>query len=282
VDTLYSKIDDSVNLVRDHSKGGVVESRYVRRTLDKAAFYLSTATGCNQLCKFCHLTATKQYTTNYLTEKEILEQIRLISLYYRTQVPAEKIHYNFMARGEPLLNKNITNDYGNFAELMIKESPIPEKTEINISTILPKNIDVNCKALINKNYHLFYSLYSLNKDFRDKWMPNAMNPNKALDLLAYSYMYTNNKITIHYALIKGINDSQQDAEEIGYALLDKFDFDHVRVSLIEYNPYDVTLGEPSDNTRNYYEVLSDMGIELKLIRRVGHDVKASCGMFING
>ena len=56
---LKSIIDPSINII-EQQLVGFIESRYVRKIEDYFIAYLSSQTGCNRGCKFCHLTAMNQ------------------------------------------------------------------------------------------------------------------------------------------------------------------------------------------------------------------------------
>ena len=60
--------------------------------------------------------------------------------------------------------------------------------------------------------NLYYSLYSVNPEFKKKWMPNALPYNIALDKLKEYQTFSDDEIplTIHGAFIKGENDNIDD------------------------------------------------------------------------
>src|SRR5438552_17740648 len=100
-----SALDASVNWDRPADVGRL-EARYVRRCADYVVVYLSSQTGCDQGCRMCHLTGTGQTRLRDVTPEEILEQADTVLDYYRREAPpARSVHFNFMARGEPLANQ---------------------------------------------------------------------------------------------------------------------------------------------------------------------------------
>ena len=130
-DVLESQEDDSVNFVAATNDGGNIETRFVQREPDHFIIYLSSHTGCNKSCRMCHLTATGQTTMTDVTPEQYIEQARRVFDYWETMDPIamairyyrlnspyplsafdiptrednDHVHFNFMARGEPLANK---------------------------------------------------------------------------------------------------------------------------------------------------------------------------------
>src|ERR1700689_4726533 len=101
---LKSKLDQSVNFVEEQLVG-FLESRYVRKVDDYFIAYLSSQTGCNRGCRFCHLTATNQTKFEDVSSSDFTFQaLQIFKEYKRSNIPAKYVHFNFMARGEPLNN----------------------------------------------------------------------------------------------------------------------------------------------------------------------------------
>src|SRR6185312_14405072 len=102
--------DASVNWDRPADVGRL-EARYVRRCPDYFVVYLSSQTGCAQGCRMCHLTATRQTRLRDVTFGEMIDQAKTVLDHYRREAaPARCVHFNFMARGEPLANRNLMAD----------------------------------------------------------------------------------------------------------------------------------------------------------------------------
>ena len=282
---LKSSIDDSINFVNDIAPGQALEARYVRRHADYFACYISSQTACAQACRFCHLTFTGQNKPRNATVPEMLDQARTVVDYYIQEAPrANYIHYNFMARGEPL-DSSIILDDGYFlmeqlTTIATKASLLPR---VLISTIMPKSMqDIELEDIFC-GFHpeIYYSLYTLDPDFRRKWLPRAIDPALALAKLAKWQRYTKKIVRIHHALIAGQNDSLDHAIDIVNAVRSaelRADF-----TLVRYNPASPKHGKESSSYEAYAQILREQipGVRVKVIERVGFDVAASCGMFIN-
>lgn len=281
--TLVSNIDKSVNFIEDQLIG-FLESRYVRKTDDYFICYLSSQTGCNRGCKFCHLTATNQVQFKDSDYQDYLNQALQVFRHYRKEQKAKYMHYNFMARGEALANKNLLANADkiliSLADLADQDNLIPK---FNISTIIPKTFTQSLTDVFKIiQPTMYYSLYSMNPEFRQKWIPSAINPLHALDLLKDYQSLSKKIIKIHYAFIKGENDSLEDLAEMCNEL-DKRNL-LCEFNLVRYNPYSPLQGEESTEKtilRNMEFLASKFKGKVQMIPRVGFDVKASCGMFVD-
>ena len=292
VKTLESKIDRSKNWLFSYGKS-VLECRYVRRenAMDKISLYVSSHNGCTMGCKFCFLTNQNQTSFKHSSLDSYMMQIQTVLDHYNRQTlinPDEKAkrgNINFMARGEPLANKIVVNRYDQFYDCVNRFVPKYglEGFRMNISTIMPKTIQNRSLIDIFKDRpaHLYYSLYSLEDKFRDHWMPNAMPWRDALDKLKAYQEVSGIPITFHWAIIKDHNDDLKMFREMAQVLKD-YDF-NAKYSIVRYNPHENSNSEEADDERRneIFSILSPIMKSSKIIPRVGYDVNASCGMFVN-
>lgn len=285
---LTSCLDDSVNFVYDNA----MEARYVQRVPEYFIVYLSSHDGCNKACRFCHLTQTKQTKFNPASIADYLTQVDDVLRHYDDKIVAgmsraSHVNFNFMARGEPLANELLV------AELDVLDREISGRTRIrgltyslNLSSIVPEGSDLSAiKAAMKScspNVALYYSLYSVNPDFRKRWLPKAMPPLDVLTWIASSQAEFNLPVTLHWAIIEGQNDDPDDIKKLcemveAAGVSAKF-------NLVRYNPYSEDQGKEASEEvlttvfETMKEYMSAKGS--RIVPKVGFDVKASCGMFV--
>lgn len=283
---LESKIDKSRNFI-SASDVGMVEARYVRRDENYFIVYISSQTGCRKACRMCHLTQTGQVHATDITIDGILDQATEVLSWYDTHAePAEVVHFNFMARGEPFANPNIL---ANGAELMarltdeaVRRRLVPR---VKFSSILPAEVaatDGLASLFGGYTPDVYYSIYSTDATFRRRWLPKATAPEDGLHLLVDYQAKTRKIPVLHFAFIAGENDSEESVKGI----CDMVNSVRLRVdvNIVRYNPHSPRVGsEPSEEVihRNAAIFENAMpGTRVKIVPRVGFDVKASCGMFM--
>lgn len=277
---LHSTLDASVNFIAK-KEIGFIEARYVRRAQDYMIGYLSSQTGCNKSCKFCHLTTTDQKRFENCTQKDFMDQAKSILEHYKTQPKAEFINWNYMARGEPLSNPVIVSDAANhFCDLVVLSEQYGLKPRFNISTIMPNSLRKSPAAMFNKSIKptIYYSIYSVYESFRKKWLPAAMPFNEALGLLKEYQQQTGAEIVFHSAFIKDENDSRFDVAKLIEVL--RFSGIEGRFNIVRYNPYSEKEGEESPYIEEIARSIS-YTMPVQVVTRVGLDVYASCGCFVN-
>lgn len=285
---LHSELDLSVNFVLPSGQ----EARYVRRTDDYFIVYLSSHNGCNKSCRFCHLTQSGQTSFDEASVADMLHQASLVLAHYRAEVAggrqaaSPRVHFNWMARGEPLASSVLT---GNWPELtnglhaLALESGIAA-TRFNISSIFPAEATAAVLAQLTGKHPpvIFYSLYSMDASFRRRWLPKARPADESLADLAQWQRDTQGEVVLHWASIADENDGHYEVTQIA-AAVERHGL-HARFNLVRYNPF--TAGQGAESS----EPVLAAGFALiqramtvagsRIVPRVGFDVKASCGMFV--
>ncbi len=286
VKILKSQEDDSVNFIFEGNYPGSFEARYVRRSPKYLAIYLSSQSGCAQACRMCHLTATGQRDAIDATLGDYIEQALTVFRWYDENCPkAEIVHFNFMARGEAFDNK-LFLEYGKDLFEQLGKEALSRNLfpRFLISTIMPASFSSQSLSKLFPviNPEIYYSIYSVRNEFRKKWLPKAMPVAEALTMLKEYQENTKKIIKLHWAFIEGGNDSEEDVRALCNTIIDSGV--RVDIAIVRYNPYSEKFGEEPDISvieRNV-EIIKKLlpFSKVKIITRVGFDVKASCGMFI--
>ncbi len=281
-----SDLDASVNFVAKMNDGGSFEARFVQRRSEYFIAYLSSQTGCNQACRFCHLTQLREVQMGHATIEDYHDQFAQVLHHYDSlKAPVERMNVNMMARGEPLLNPNFCGDFGRFI------APIREAAEqrqinyrINVSSIFPvaaRDVDL-VKSFAGHPVTFYWSLYSMRPTFRRRWIPKADTPENTLPRLLDWQAATGRDVVIHHALIAGENDRLCD--HIALRNFIRGSGLRTRLNLVRYNSFGPKTGREASDA-SYARALEVLGADLpvtgsKIVPRVGTDVAASCGMFL--
>jgi 23S rRNA (adenine2503-C2)-methyltransferase len=255
--------------------GQEVETVYIPEE-DRGTLCVSSQVGCTLTCKFCH-TGTQRLVRN-LAPAEIVGQIMVArDDLGEWPAPAEgrKItNIVLMGMGEPLYN------YDNVATAMRiamdQEGLSVSKRKITLSTsgVVPEM--ERCGRELDVN--LAVSLHATTDEVRDHIMPiNKKYPLKMLLDACRSYPGTHNarRITFEYVMLKGVNDSEDDARRL-IRLLKGIP---AKVNLIPFNPWPGSFFECSDaaTITRFADLLSAAHISAPVRATRGDDILAACG-----
>jgi 23S rRNA (adenine2503-C2)-methyltransferase len=249
--------------------GNLIETVLMQHKDGRNTVCLSSQVRCPLGCKFC-ATGKSGFVRN-LEVEEILEQVFFMVRYLKKK--ARKISgVVFMGMGEPFLNYE--NVMHSIKILNDKEKFNLGARHISISTVgLTEGI--NKLADEKMQINLAVSLHASNDNLREELMPIAKkySINKILKSVDNYIKKTNRRVMFEYMLIKDVNDSMKDAENLARIMNKKL----YLVNLINYNPTGVF--EPSDReTVNRFKIfLEKKRVQTTLRYSFGKEVKGACG-----
>ena len=234
---------------------------------------LSTQVGCRMGCKFC--ASTLNGLARNLSAGEILGQVLLVNRELGGSRKERKItNVVLMGSGEPLDNyDNVLK----FIEL------ITSKKGLNISE---RNISLSTCGLVDKIYKLAdenlnitltISLHATNDEKRAEIMPiaNKYKISEILDACKYYYDKTGRKIYFEYTLIKGVNDSDEDALNLSKLL--KGFLCHVNVIPLNKVKERNLEGASRLFAYQFVEKLKEKNVSATVRRTMGEDIGGACG-----
>jgi 23S rRNA (adenine2503-C2)-methyltransferase len=232
---------------------------------------ISSQVGCAMGCVFCASGAAG--LKRQMTDAEIVAQVLLGR---RELEPDQRIrNVVFMGMGEPLHN------YEAVARALVllthPQGLDLSKRRVTVSTSgLVRQIDRLGKDF-GGQVQLAISLHAVRDAQRSEIMPvNRKHGLKELtDALRRYPLSKRQRITIEYTLIRGVNDSVQDAMEMAELLRGI----PIKVNLIPMNPISgSTLRAPDvSHVARFQEELARRGFSVFIRKTRGDDVAAACG-----
>ncbi len=264
---LESKIDGTVKYLYELFDGEWIESVLMQYEHGYTVC-ISTQVGCRMGCSFC--ASGLNGLCRNLTASEMLAQIMAAERDNNIRVS----NVVMMGMGEPLDNfeqsirflKLVSDDNGMNIGLR----------HISLST---SGVVTGIRKLAEYNFPitLSISLHAPNDELRRSIMPVAKRWSIA-ELIAACRDYqqvTTRRISFEYALIEGVNDSQECARQL--AKLTRGLLSHV--NLIPANPVrENTFRKPDrQHILKFQAELEKLGVNATVRRTLGADIDASCG-----
>ncbi len=250
------------------SMGGEPATR-VRRTL-----CVSTQVGCAMGCGFC-MTATLGLVRT-LTAGEICDQVYRVNADLRAQgIQAERPLTNlvFMGMGEPL--HNYANVMRSLEQLLHEEGASFSHRHVTVSTsgLVPNIVRFGEETQVK----LAISLNATTDEQRAKLMPVDKKWNIAalMDAVRKFPSRQGRRITFEYVLLRGVNDSDEDAARLARLLKGL----PVKVNLIPYNENPgLGFGDPGpERVQAFRSLLTARGVTALVRKNRGRDIAAACG-----
>ena len=241
---------------------------------------VSSQVGCTLTCSFCH-TGTQKLVRN-LTAAEIIGQVMVArddlgewpvpgTL---TDAPRLLSNIVLMGMGEPLYNFENVRDAMKIA--MDPEGIQLSRRRITLSTsgVVPEihrtAAEIGCQLAV--------SFHATTDEVRNKLVPinKRWNIEELLDALrAYPKVSNSERITFEYVMLKGVNDSDEDA----HRLVELIKGIPAKINLIPFNEWPGSPYERSSNNRirAFADIVYNAGYASPVRKPRGEDIMAACG-----
>ncbi len=229
---------------------------------------ISTQVGCRMGCAFCASTIGGLIRNLY--PSEMIGQIEVAQ-----RDSGKKIsNIVMMGIGEPFDNfenvKAFLNMLSMQGEISIGARHISLSTSGNVEGIREL-------AKMHSQVTLSVSLHAPNDKIRDTIMPvnKKWNISELISACKEYIKITNRRISFEYAMIDGVNDSRENAEELADLLSGML----CHVNLIPVNKVSERNFSRSsnDSLKQFEQILQKRKINVTVRRTLGADINASCG-----
>ncbi|MBE3593467.1 MAG: 23S rRNA (adenine(2503)-C(2))-methyltransferase RlmN [Candidatus Carbobacillus altaicus] len=232
---------------------------------------VTTQVGCKIGCTFC--ASTLGGLKRNLSTGEIVAQM-IFAQRILDKEDKRASHIVVMGIGEPFENFEAVIDFLRIVNDQRGLAIGGRHITVSTSGIIPRIYDF---ADLNMQIKLAISLHAPNSELRSRIMPiNKKYPlPELLNAVQYYVNRTRRRVTFEYALLGGVNDSEEQAREL--ARLVKPIFSYVNLIPVNYVPERRYVQTPPEQIENFKRVLREEGIVVTQRREHGSDIAAACG-----
>jgi 23S rRNA (adenine2503-C2)-methyltransferase len=271
-------IDGTIKYRFKTADGKLLEAVYMPSE-DRKTLCVSTQVGCAMGCTFC-MTATLGLMRN-LSAGEIVAQVHAVNREVRQNEGLEMLrpltNLVFMGMGEPL--HNFDNLKTALEILQSQDGPNFSHRHITVSTV--GLVPMIARLGAETDVKLAISLNASHDEQRSQMMPINRKWNIAalLEACRSFPLRQGRRITFEYVLMRGVNDSDEDARRLVELLRDI----PAKVNLIPYNEnpglgFQSTMEQRAEAFR---DLLARGEVSAFIRKNRGRDIAAACGQLAN-
>lgn len=264
--------DGTIKLLLELSDGNLVETVLMRYNYGNVAC-VSSEVGCNMGCAFCASGFLKKKRN--LTTGEMIGEILILDELLKEEGNNERVtHVVVMGTGEPFDNYDNVLDF-----VRILNHPYGFAIGARHITVSTCGLVEGIRKYANEGLqiNLAISLHAPNDEIRHKIMPISLKypMDELMDAVKYYEKNAGRRVTFEYILLKGINDSKENAKELAKLIKGTLAY----VNLIPYNPIKELIYQRSDekSVHDFLDTLTKLGVTATIRKEFGTDIDAACG-----
>ena len=262
--------DGTIKCLLELKDGSKIETVLMRYNYGNV-ICVTSQVGCNMGCSFCASGLLKKQRD--LLPEEMVGQVLVMNNLLQEEGNNQRVtHVVVMGTGEPFDNYDNVID---FVRIINHQKALAiGARHITVSTCgIPDKIIKYANEGLQIN--LAISLHAPNNEIRSKIMKiNKAYPLEVLIPAVAEYnRIADRRVTYEYILLKGINDSMENADELARLIKPTFAY----VNLIPYNEVNEHGYRRSDNVKAFLDRLIKNNVTATIRKEFGSDIDAACG-----
>jgi len=285
IESVQSKTDNAMKFIFKTEDKFIVEITYINKNDGKDILCIPSQTMCNLGCKFCHTTDfIGKVKCRNLTSSELIDSLETVISNLNIAKNQRTLLISMMGCGEPLYNVEHLVDMMVHMKRVIESKYEIPYIRFAIATSIPKNKWENffrLTQLIQENHlpvKLHLSLHYTFDLIRKEWMPASLDIIPSISAVDFYKKITGNAVEIHYTLIEGVNDTEQDA----ILLSNFFKGKDINIKFLFFNEKESLNYHASnrDKIKIFKKHLDMNGIPHEYYIPPAIDIGGSCGQFL--